>query len=229
MVDTSTIQKVSERIRSRSEELGISQADVHRQTGAAKSSISAWYNGNNIPRGNNVTKLCRTLRCTHDWLLSGTGKPSSRSGGDLFAALPGTWEIDQENSLSKLFKVPALRPDGENDFEDVDIVSDLVVGKVDNPAGLCWIEVKSRSASPDVAVGDRAIVDSLRKSVTDSGAFYVIAHASGMSVHQIHVELNGGWTVTDASRPTAPATVDASQVDTIGVLGRVVWRSGAVN
>jgi transcriptional regulator with XRE-family HTH domain len=228
MQNVSHIDAVSSRIAKRAGELGVSQADIVRATGASKSTVHGWFNNRNVPRGSYVTALCKILKCTHDWLMDGQGSPSLNAGSDVFAAIQGTWELDRdEKPSSPILKAPALKMSGELDYGDVICVPGLVASYVEKPDLLAWIEVRSRSAEPCLKMRDMAVVDS-GSGVTTSGGYYVIGHSSGSSVHQIHVEIDGAWSVEDSARGM-PSRVDKSQVGNVDVLGRVVWRSGAVS
>lgn len=68
---------VADRINKRMTDLGVSQADIKRATGAGKATISSWVKGDTKPSGVYATKLAFFLRCNTDWLLSGVGSMSS--------------------------------------------------------------------------------------------------------------------------------------------------------
>lgn len=228
MQNVSHIDAVSSRIAKRAGELGVSQADIVRATGASKSTVHGWFNNRNLPRGTYVTALCKILKCTHDWLMDGQGSPSLNAGSDVFAAIPGTWELDPgEQPDSPILKVPALEMSGDLDYGDVLCAPAFVASLVSDPHRLAWVEVRSRSAEPCLKMRDTAIIDTV-SGVSNSGGYYVIGHSAGSSVHQIHVEIDGTWSVEDSGRGM-PSRVDKNQAKNVEVLGRVVWRSGAVS
>lgn len=73
-------QTVSDRIRMRMLELNITQADLMRLTGAARGTVSGWFNGMNSPSAKHIGAVCAALKTTPQWLLDGIG-PSETSNG----------------------------------------------------------------------------------------------------------------------------------------------------
>lgn len=221
-------QKVAARINTRSNELGVTQADIHRKTGAAKSTVSAWFSGRAMPRGEYVNKICKVLRCTQDWLMDGKGSPLSNSDSAFCDSLPAAWEINEfEEVKGKLVRLPRLAGPGEFDFDDCFVVHSLVVTLASSPSALAWVKASSRSGEPVVALGDSVVVDTAAQSVTESGGFYVVSHVGGFNVLQIFIELDGSWSVVDAQRGSK-STVAPGQQENVNICGRVVWRCGAI-
>lgn len=62
---------INERIVSRAKELGITQAQIARESGVSKGSVSLWFKGDVKPDGENTTKLARALKTTTEWLIYG--------------------------------------------------------------------------------------------------------------------------------------------------------------
>lgn len=70
------MQTTADRIKQRMMELDISQADIHRATGAGKATISSWIEGTTEPSSKYLVQLACKLGCEIEWLL--TGKETSR-------------------------------------------------------------------------------------------------------------------------------------------------------
>jgi transcriptional regulator with XRE-family HTH domain len=222
-------QKVAKRMQARSEELGVTQADIHRKTGAAKSTVSAWFSGRAMPRGEYINKLCKVLRCTQDWLMDGKGSPLSNSESAFVDSLPASWETSEfEEVKGKLVRLPLLAAPGELNYDDNLVVHSLVCTLASSPAALAWIKVSSRSGEPTVALGDSLVIDTSANTVTESGGFYLVAHVGGFNVHQIFIELDGSWSVVDTQRGSK-STVAPGQQENVRICGRAVWRCGAIN
>lgn len=65
------MQTTADRIRQRMAELDISQADIHRATGAGKATISSWIEGTTEPSSKYLVQLAYKLKCGIEWLLTG--------------------------------------------------------------------------------------------------------------------------------------------------------------
>ncbi|MGC0822479.1 S24 family peptidase [Pantoea agglomerans] len=71
-------QTISDRIVSRMQELNLRSRDLVAGTGASKSTVSQWVNGNNNPSATHIPKLASILNVTETWLING-GNYSQRS------------------------------------------------------------------------------------------------------------------------------------------------------
>tara|TARA_A100000171_G_C2122760_1_gene141721 strand:+ start:1040 stop:1471 length:432 start_codon:yes stop_codon:yes gene_type:complete len=70
---------LADRLRERTKELGVSQADLARATGAKSPSVNKWFSGQtqNL-KGKNLVKAAEFLRVSEAWLADGVG-PKERS------------------------------------------------------------------------------------------------------------------------------------------------------
>lgn len=64
---TSTTDRINQKMK----ELGLSQADVMRGTGAGRATVSGWINGSNAPSAKYLESLAKTLKTTSSWILNG--------------------------------------------------------------------------------------------------------------------------------------------------------------
>jgi len=64
-------QTISDRIVSRMQELNLRSRDLVAGTGASKSTVSQWVNGNNNPSATQIPKIARILNVTETWLING--------------------------------------------------------------------------------------------------------------------------------------------------------------
>lgn len=64
-------QTISDRIVSKMQELNLRSRDLVTGTGASKSTVSQWVNGNNNPSATHIPKLARILNVTETWLING--------------------------------------------------------------------------------------------------------------------------------------------------------------
>jgi SOS-response transcriptional repressor LexA len=72
-------QTISDRIVSRMQELNLRSRDLVAGTGASKSTVSQWVNGNNNPSATQIPKIAKILNVTETWLING-GSYSQRGG-----------------------------------------------------------------------------------------------------------------------------------------------------
>lgn len=73
MTDHST--EFSRRLERLAKDNNITQAIIHRETGAAKSSISSWFNGRAEPHLKHIAPLAKILNTTTDELITGNKPP----------------------------------------------------------------------------------------------------------------------------------------------------------
>lgn len=73
------------RIRQRREALGLDQAELGARVGVARSQVSVWENGHQVPGGANLVKLARALEVTSEWILGGdeSGHLVVRESGEI--------------------------------------------------------------------------------------------------------------------------------------------------
>lgn len=96
MTDYST--DFSRRLEALAKENKTTQAAIHRKTGAAKSSISAWFKGTTTPHINFIAPLAKLLNTTTDELLTGrkpTIQPNQATQG---------WTANLINTLEQNYK-----------------------------------------------------------------------------------------------------------------------------
>lgn len=107
------MQTISDRINQRMNELGISQADIKRATGAGKATISSWVKGDTNPSGSYASKLASCLKCTSDWLLTGEGNPTPTAPATTEANLPSLLESSSNSVIDLMDNLRGLEKQGE--------------------------------------------------------------------------------------------------------------------
>ena len=111
--------KISDRIKTRRKEFGLTQKELASLIGVTHATVSQWETTDTIPAGKNLEALCAALRTSGVWLLQGRGDPNSSVGSK-----------DRENTTfvqSVLVKVPLISwqdiasfvMDSEFDFSNV--------------------------------------------------------------------------------------------------------------
>lgn len=77
------MESISDRMQKRMRELGLKQADIVRATGAGRTTVSNWYNGNTSPTGDFPAQIAKLLKVDTTWLLTGQSQRELES--DLLA------------------------------------------------------------------------------------------------------------------------------------------------
>ncbi|SFF97989.1 LexA family transcriptional regulator [Neptunomonas qingdaonensis] len=76
------MDKFSDRLNKRMRELNLNQAAIYRRIGVSRGTISGWVNGTMChPKGNNLEKLAKVLKCSVKWLAF--GDDDDQPGGDI--------------------------------------------------------------------------------------------------------------------------------------------------
>lgn len=146
---TSTTDRINQKMK----ELGLSQADVMRGTGAGRATVSGWINGSNAPSAKYLESLARTLKTTSSWILNGK-EDSDR-------------KLDNSVSLDLVATVtyaPVISWVQAGDFTDMESISNLAeCEKLPLVPGAgkrsFYLEVKGLSNAPYFEEGEKICID----------------------------------------------------------------------
>lgn len=146
---TSTTDRINQKMK----ELGLSQADVMRGTGAGRATVSGWINGSNAPSAKYLESLAKTLKTTSSWILNGK-EDSDR-------------KLDNSVSLDLVATVtyaPVISWVQAGDFTDMEAISNLAeCEKLPLVPGAgkrsFYLEVKGLSNAPYFEEGEKICID----------------------------------------------------------------------
>lgn len=146
---TSTTDRINQKMK----ELGLSQADVMRGTGAGRATVSGWINGSNAPSAKYLESLAKTLKTTSSWILNGK-EDSDR-------------KLDNSVSLDLVATVtyaPVISWVQAGDFTDMESISNLTeCEKLPLVPGAgkrsFYLEVKGLSNAPYFEEGEKICID----------------------------------------------------------------------
>lgn len=146
---TSTTDRINQKMK----ELGLSQADVMRGTGAGRATVSGWINGSNAPSAKYLESLAKTLKTTSSWILNG------KEGSDR--------KLDNSVSLDLVATVtyaPVISWVQAGDFTDMESISNLAeCEKLPLVPGAgkrsFYLEVKGLSNAPYFEEGEKICID----------------------------------------------------------------------
>lgn len=148
------MSSTADRINKKMSELGLSQADIIRGTGAGRATVSGWINGTNDPSAKYLDALSSVLKTSTKYILTGTTDDTvSRINGDIdlssiatvsYAPLlswvqAGSWtEMDTISDLSDFEMLPLVPGAGKRSF---------------------YLEVKGVSNAPHFEEGEKICID----------------------------------------------------------------------
>ena len=146
---TSTTDRINQKMK----ELGLSQADVMRGTGAGRATVSGWINGSNAPSAKYLESLARTLKTTSSWILNGKEDADRK--------------LDNSVSLDLVATVtyaPVISWVQAGDFTDMESISNLAeCEKLPLVPGAgkrsFYLEVKGLSNAPYFEEGEKICID----------------------------------------------------------------------
>lgn len=227
-----------ERLRRRREALGLKQADIKRALGVSNATASDWEAGNTCPRGDNLTRLCRYLAVTPDWLLYGKGYPDSAAPS---IAIPPPWAAviawDTFDDLPSGAYVAVPHYDVEISAGDgcqwVDHVENEPLAfpahwfkaKGTKPQNCRAIYVRGDSMAPTLNDNDTVMIDITRTQVRDDAIFALVYHDE-LYIKRLF-RLPGGGIELRSDNPRHPnRVVTGSELEAVHVLGEMIWRAG---
>ncbi|MCK4097538.1 LexA family protein [Acinetobacter radioresistens] len=146
---TSTTDRINQKMK----ELGLSQADVMRGTGAGRATVSGWINGSNAPSAKYLESLAKTLKTTSSWILNGKE--------DLDRKLDNSVSLDL---VATVTYAPVISWVQAGDFTDMESISNLAeCEKLPLVPGAgkrsFYLEVKGLSNAPYFEEGEKICID----------------------------------------------------------------------
>lgn len=111
-----------------------------------------------------------------------------------------------------------------------DIVGELPfdrawLGRKGNPEHMAVMDVIGDSMSPELEPGDSILIDQSQNRVTDNN-LYVVGLADTIQVKRVQVR-PGLVILFSTNQRYAPITLQGDEIDTMRVIGRVLWSSRA--
>ena len=113
---------------------------------------------------------------------------------------------------------------GDNVVDELPFDRDWLSRK-GNPARMVAMEVIGDSMSPELEPGDNILIDQSQDTVT-SNNLYVIGLGESIQVKRVQVR-PGLVMLFSTNQRYAPVTLQGDEIDTLRVIGRVLWSSRA--
>ena len=128
-------------------------------------------------------------------------------------------------------KVAAKACAGGGSFELSDMIVDELpfdrawLSKKGNPVRMVAMEVIGDSMSPELEPGDNILIDQSQNQVADN-TLYVVGLADNIQVKRVQIR-PGLVVLFSTNQRYSPVTLQGDEIDTLRVIGRVLWSSRA--
>lgn len=211
----------------------IRQEDFAATVGVRKNTVGRWERGEQIPDVDEVNKILVEFPYINPiWLLTGEGE--MRRGGATYPLAETLRTADITGELGEGFvKIPRYEvaaSAGNGATIHSEQIVDHLSFKADwvhNALGvsvkaLALINVTGDSMEPTLSEGDLILIDMSHRGVKDN-AVYVLQLNGSLLVKRIQHKLDGSVMVKSDNAIYEPERVDAEMVDSLNVIGRVVW------
>ncbi len=90
---------ISERIFERLRQLDMTQKEFAEETGIKQSTISEWKKNGTNPTSDKIMAICKVLKVTPEWLLSGVDKAGRRG------SVPDYMVIDKDSDFGMVLEL----------------------------------------------------------------------------------------------------------------------------
>lgn len=230
---------VSDRIRSRMAELGITQADLMRLTGAARGTISGWFNGTNSPSAKHIGTLSAALRTTPQWLLDGVGWSDSDNAEDIKCKPVLAWEVPEDLDPNVYVIIPHVdvKFSAGNgciaEFEPTKKelgtaqLLEWIQKKRVSPKNLITVDIDGDSMEPRIPNGSVVMLDKSINSIDQiqSGKVYAIRYGSELKIKRLSRRFDGALMIDSDNPLYKREIVEPDQLEHISIIGKYVSHS----
>jgi phage repressor protein C with HTH and peptisase S24 domain len=195
--------------------------------GVAMSSLSRWIAGEGMPAFDSLAALAAARGVSLDWIATGKGdmrladseaSNGAHSAPDAdYAYIPlydacisqghGAWNEGARVLAMLAFTRYSLRKKGLE------------------PKQLAAVRVDGDSNEPELSHGDTVMVD-LSRNHFQGEAFYVIRLNDLLFAKRLQREFDGSMSVISANSAYHPVRVPVERLDSLEIVGRVVWAGG---
>ena len=145
----------------------------------------------------------------------------------------GSGPVYQNEQASTVLvpKVAARACAGGGSFELSDMIVDELpfdrswLSKKGNPGRMVAMEVIGDSMSPELEPGDNILIDQSQIQVADNN-LYVVGLADSIQVKRVQIR-PGLVVLFSTNQRYSPVSLQGDEIDTLRVIGRVLWSSRA--
>jgi len=195
--------------------------------GVAMSSLSRWIAGEGMPAFDSLAALAAARGVSLDWIATGQGEmclaDSEASEGALSAP-------DADYAYIPLYDAYISQGHGAWN-EGARVLAMLALTRYSlrkkglEPKQLAAVRVDGDSNEPELSEGDTVMVD-LSRNHFQGEAFYVIRLNDLLFAKRLQREFDGSMSVISANSAYHPVRVPVERLDSLEIVGRVVWAGG---
>ncbi|MCG6459673.1 helix-turn-helix domain-containing protein [Vibrio parahaemolyticus] len=208
------MENISIRLKRKREEKGLSQRALGHLIGVSATAISQWEREETTPKGKHLLNLSKALGCTPEWL---SGKKGAQESLDQFVHIPFHCEV----------KVAAGHGCNGDSHEDSSVISlprsFFKYADINNLSAIC---VHGDSMEPVLKHDSIVVIDTDVDELRD-GSMYVLLQGDLLRVKLIS-QFVGGICLRSYNPNYRDETYENDEINTIKVLGRVIWHSSSL-
>lgn len=188
--------QAADRINQKMQELGLTQADLLRATGAGRATISGWVNGTNKPSAKHIGSLAKTLKVTEGWILYGLEESialdSIRTWDENTPLEDDEVEVPFFRDFSFACGYGSIGEAIEHEKTEKLRLSKLTLRSLGIQYNQTVAAMASgESMSPTIKDGDTVHIDMGRKTIKD-GKIFAICHGGLFMIKRLYNQPMGG-------------------------------------
>ena len=215
-------ESFSSRLKQRRKALDLSQKQLAQAVGLSTKTIQKYEYGD-TPKGPNLISLSRSLNCSIDWLLMGSGSDSSTYGHEDVRV------CEEEIELSMIPKVLARLNAGGGSLETSNNIKGMYGFRHDwikqkgDPSRMILMDVSGDSMSPEIKDGDTVLID---QSQTDIYIGKIYAVSIGQEITVKYVERVPEKIILRSDNRTwndIEVDIRGDLGESVNIIGRVIW------
>lgn len=230
---------LSNRMRTQRKAQGMSQEELAKAAGVSQTTVAQIESGRN-QGSKHLLAIARALNVSPDWLQSGKGSPSnalSNTSKPIYVRPIITYdsvdELPPETAvLITRIDVAFSAGDGRENWyieekEPLPFQTDYIKRLDVKPANLVAVKIKGNSMEPRLFDQDTILVDRRDTRIPANGGVFALVYAGEMLVKRLFPSPDGGVRVISDNKDYEPFSVAPEHLESVEVVGRVKYRSGA--
>lgn len=201
------------------------------RAGVSDTTLRQYLSGRNEPTLSNLKKIASATGKSLDWLAYGDDAPVHLVGdakADYVATSVSVSEFDEEFALIRGYHITVSAGPGCSTLDDEQVKRHLAFRKkwlryrglsADN---LAVVFAQGDSMAPTIQTGDTILIDTSKTQIAD-GSIFVLRMGDDIYAKRLQKQLDGGVNVISDNKSYPMLTVPAAQMDTLAIIGRVIW------
>lgn len=189
--------------------------------GVSEGTIRKWEKGLSDPQRSYLIAIAEATGVSLEWLMTGRGPMTKEE----------TWAPDEEFVRVPLYDVKVSAGDGRLIEEEP--IKTMLAFRADwlrrqglQPSHLALVYVEGDSMYPTLQEGDLLLLDTSKR--TPVGGVYVIQIEGELRAKRIQRLVDGSVRISSDNPAYAEERLPAGEVGKLQVIGRAVWKCGAL-